>query len=91
MVNGFPIKFFYNNSWYTAEVYKLPFDNNKPVEFDVSNIQPAIAGLPDKFVFVHQSVDIGFKWNIQGDPEIARLVLKAIYEYCANNNIPFAT
>lgn len=87
MVN-FKIVFLYKNVAHTADVHRVPFVNNLPVQYHVRNILPEIIGMPDTFMLIHGGGEKGFTWSIIGDPEVPKLIYTAIFNYCNLNHIP---
>ena len=88
---NFQVKFSYNDSWYTAEVFKVPVIDNSTVEYHVSKILPQISGLPKVIKYVHEGDEDGFTHTITFDFHITDNILKSIAQYCRKNKIPFTS
>ena len=88
MIN-FEINFISNEIQYTAKVDKVPFANRIPVQYHVTNFQPAIEGVPDPFMFIHNPLEGKYdNPTFEGDVNLSNRIFNAIKDFCLRNSIP---
>jgi hypothetical protein len=84
MVN-FSIQFGYNKILHTATIHRIPATNNSPLQYLVSEISPEIQNSPPVF-FCHPEKEM---FEFGRHSKLAEKIIKAIKDYCSENDIPF--
>ena len=82
MVN-FKIQFGYNEVIHTAIIHRIPATERSPLHFLVSDIEPSIKNSQPVF-FYHPEKEMP---DFGGDNKVALKIIKAIKDYCTENNI----
>ena len=84
MIN-FKIQFGFNKTLHTATIHRIPAIANSSLQYLVSEINPEIPNSPPVFFYNPEKEMVDFGSNIK----LAEKIIKAIKDYCIENNIQF--
>jgi len=73
---------------YTAIVHKIPPADRFPLQYLISDMSPEIQNTSPVFVYYPEKEIFDFSDN-NGSVKLAGKIIKAIKDYCSENDIPF--
>jgi hypothetical protein len=88
MTNYFSVDFERDGMHYKADILKIPFANNIPVQYHVVEITPEIKGVTLPIYFIHEPAEAKFEYPFfPKAPDLCHNLMNTIKKYCIENNV----
>ena len=88
VMTTFTINFTFLDSEYSANVLKIPFVNNLPVQWHTFEISPTIPNAPNPYMFIHDPQRQIFSYELfNHSSELGNVILNAIKKHCVESGI----